>query len=165
VSVDSSVDENNQRPIPVRSIVIQQRRPRGAVTKRQVRNFVRSKVPIVKFQVQKENVDLVEGDDALHSCGICLCPFEDGEDLKALNCNSAENQDGSSLVEAPSHMFHQECITQWFFKKLECPMCRKCFKDELMASVNDPEERKSENDQQHSGDDDVIDLNDGAVSN
>jgi hypothetical protein len=67
------------------------------------------------------------------------------------------------LVETPSHMFHQECITQWFFKKLECPMCRKSFKDDLLQSVRNPEELKDDQ-EDHPGDDDVINLNDPGIN-
>ena len=60
-------------------------------------------------------------------------------------------------------MFHQECITQWFFKKLECPMCRKNFKEDLINSLRDNEGRESDS-ESHPGDDDVINLNEGINS-
>jgi hypothetical protein len=81
-----------------------------------------------------------------------------------LNCHQ-DNAAGSSLVESPVHIFHQDCITQWFFKKIECPMCRKSFKDELLQSVRNQEEENGEDlDESMPGDDDVINLNDGRIN-
>ena len=40
-------------------------------------------------------------------------------------------------------MFHNECIIQWFYKKVECPLCRKNFEDEVRA-MDEVEEEKEE---------------------
>ena len=42
-------------------------------------------------------------------------------------------------------------------------MCRKSFKDDLIQSVREPEEQKDEL-EEHSGDDDVINLNDPGIN-
>ena len=69
-------------------------------------------------------------------CGICLQAFEEGEQLKVLDCN---NENASEQ----KHIFHAECITQWFCKKAECPLCRKNFEDEVRA-MDEVEEEKEE---------------------
>ena len=129
------------------------------MTKGQIRKFVANQIPVTEFQVPKHNELLVNSDDdAFQSCGICLSPFEQGEGLKVLSCKQEE--EASSLVDTPVHMFHQDCITQWFYKKLECPMCRKSFKEDLIASVAGQEEQKNAQ-EECPGDNDVINLNDG----
>jgi len=43
------------------------------------------------------------------SCSICLEPYQGGELLTALWC---------------SHFFHVECLTRWFQRSTQCPLCR-----------------------------------------
>ena len=47
-----------------------------------------------------ENIDI---------CSICLYGYKKGEPLVKLNC---------------SHIYHKECIFDWFKKSRNCPMCR-----------------------------------------
>jgi len=42
-------------------------------------------------------------------CPVCLCEFEEGEDLKSLPC---------------VHFFHKECIDRWLMVGHSCPMCK-----------------------------------------
>lgn len=44
------------------------------------------------------------------TCAVCLCDFEDGEDLR-------------SLPEC-LHSFHVGCIDMWLYSHLNCPVCR-----------------------------------------
>ncbi|KAK1425420.1 hypothetical protein QVD17_20772 [Tagetes erecta] len=43
------------------------------------------------------------------NCCICLCHYEDGEQLHLLPCN---------------HHFHSKCITKWLRVKATCPLCK-----------------------------------------
>ena len=43
-------------------------------------------------------------------CPICLEEYNDKETICKLNCN---------------HIFHKECIKEWFKKNNNCPNCRK----------------------------------------
>lgn len=44
------------------------------------------------------------------ACAICLCEFEEGEELRTLpEC---------------SHSFHVACIDMWLYSHWSCPMCR-----------------------------------------
>lgn len=43
------------------------------------------------------------------TCAICLEAFQQGELLIALLC---------------SHAFHSECVTRWFQRSAQCPLCR-----------------------------------------
>ncbi|KRX02304.1 hypothetical protein PPERSA_09921 [Pseudocohnilembus persalinus] len=43
------------------------------------------------------------------SCNICLCDFEEGEEIKILIC---------------IHRFHAKCIDQWISKNTKCPICK-----------------------------------------
>ena len=74
----------------------------------------------------------------------CVTKEENNEELEEEKKQS-DPVIGSSLIDQPDpilhpkteinlesqHMFHKECITQWFFKKAECPMCRKSFLQEI----------------------------------
>ncbi|XP_059658346.1 E3 ubiquitin protein ligase RIE1-like [Cornus florida] len=42
-------------------------------------------------------------------CSICLCQYEDGEELHALPCN---------------HHFHSTCIAKWLKMNATCPLCK-----------------------------------------
>lgn len=42
------------------------------------------------------------------SCAVCLCEFEDGEQLRRLPCN---------------HHFHRRCVDQWLRRSKKCPLC------------------------------------------
>uniref|UniRef100_A0A7E4UW61 RING-type domain-containing protein n=1 Tax=Panagrellus redivivus TaxID=6233 RepID=A0A7E4UW61_PANRE len=42
-------------------------------------------------------------------CTVCLCDFETGDEVRALNC---------------SHMFHVDCIDRWLVYNKKCPVCR-----------------------------------------
>ena len=82
-----------------------------------------------KRVLQAEKVD---------SCGICLLEFENDEKLKCLNCSDFDTSKiefaydenlGKEIIKRPLqnqtvHVFHPECIESWFYKKLECPLCR-----------------------------------------
>lgn len=50
-----------------------------------------------------------KADNASDICPICINNFKLEEILKVLPCN---------------HMFHKECIKQWFTSNVKCPVCR-----------------------------------------
>lgn len=90
--------------------------------------------------------------EELPSCGICLVPFEEGDELKSLDCpqtkgGAAQKQEeqkddqekdksgSEELVgQASLHMFHADCIKAWFEKKMECPLCRHSFEADVRQS-------------------------------
>ncbi|KAF9585848.1 hypothetical protein BGW38_000446 [Lunasporangiospora selenospora] len=43
-------------------------------------------------------------------CAICLCDFEDGDELRHLYCD---------------HLFHRNCVDRWLTKNPVCPKCKK----------------------------------------
>lgn len=45
-------------------------------------------------------------------CMVCLCEFEEGEQLRRLACNR-------------SHIFHQACIDEWLVRSDVCPVCKQ----------------------------------------
>jgi len=61
-------------------------------------------------------------------------------------------------------MFHDVCITQWFYKKAECPMCRKSFLEEIGKSKENREESKGDSSSEQEGDSDIV-YNDQNRSN
>ncbi|KAI3458704.1 hypothetical protein Pfo_015367 [Paulownia fortunei] len=68
-------------------------------------NSVAELLPAHKFQ---KGVGLIGVDD--ETCAICLCEFEDGEELRTLpEC---------------VHSFHMPCIDMWLYSHSNCPMCR-----------------------------------------
>lgn len=48
-------------------------------------------------------------DDNTEKCTICLCEFEEGEDVRRLPC---------------FHLFHVQCVDQWLCTNKRCPICR-----------------------------------------
>lgn len=48
-------------------------------------------------------------EDNTEKCTICLCEFEDGEDVRRLPC---------------MHLFHVQCVDQWLTSNKRCPICR-----------------------------------------
>ena len=47
-------------------------------------------------------------DDEAASCSICLCEYEDGENIVRLPC---------------SHEYHDECVSSWTSNHVRCPLC------------------------------------------
>ncbi|KAG0224230.1 hypothetical protein BGW41_005177 [Actinomortierella wolfii] len=55
------------------------------------------------------------GEEAISSrCSICLCEYEDGEELRHMPCN---------------HFFHRECLDEWLKLKRTCPLCKYDIQD------------------------------------
>jgi len=77
-------------------------------------------LPIVSFSVVKT---LKAGKEDLE-CAVCLEKFEDEESLR--------------LLPKCSHVFHTECIDEWFKSHSTCPLCRTSLKvtvEEINAGV------------------------------
>ncbi|KAF9132902.1 hypothetical protein BGW39_011088 [Mortierella sp. 14UC] len=60
--------------------------------------------PQQQHQVVEE---ISQGDE---ECAICLCDFEDGDELRHLYCN---------------HLFHRNCVDRWLVKNAFCPKCKR----------------------------------------
>lgn len=68
--------------------------------------------------------------DAACECTICLMEIEEGSACRALP--------------APcGHIFHVECIDQWFQQSFLCPLCKRSIRSILLGSDNDPGSRES----------------------
>lgn len=58
--------------------------------------------------IPAHNYTGIVGEDG--TCAICLCEFEEGEDLRTLpEC---------------LHSYHASCIDMWFYSHSNCPICR-----------------------------------------
>ena len=69
------------------------------------RNFITAKFDKAKSTgLEEEN----------KKCAICLADFEDGDELRFLEC---------------CHRFHVKCIDYWLKSKTTCPICKKDFKN------------------------------------
>ncbi|CAH1424625.1 unnamed protein product [Lactuca virosa] len=67
-------------------------------------------IPAHKHQKGSRVVGVKEGDDEDALCSICLCEFEENEELRTLpEC---------------LHSFHVSCIDMWLYSHLTCPVCR-----------------------------------------
>lgn len=56
-----------------------------------------------------QSVSTLDGDGDILICIICYDALLSGYEATKFPCN---------------HLFHQECILEWFYVKLECPICR-----------------------------------------
>lgn len=52
---------------------------------------------------------LFTDNENIDTCSICLYGYKENEKLVKLNC---------------SHIYHKECIFDWFKKSRNCPLCR-----------------------------------------
>ena len=59
-----------------------------------------------------------------------MLEFDELEKVKLLSCGTEVR-----------HMFHYDCIYQWFNKKTDCPICRTDFTEKMnqMRKMNDVE--------------------------
>lgn len=48
-------------------------------------------------------------DQDRYRCAVCLCEYEEGEELKILPC---------------LHRFHAECVDTWLRNSATCPVCK-----------------------------------------
>ncbi|XP_015914444.1 E3 ubiquitin-protein ligase arkadia-C isoform X2 [Parasteatoda tepidariorum] len=64
----------------------------------------------------KKIIKCNENEDNLEKCTICLCEFEDDENVRRLPC---------------MHLFHIECVDQWLTTNKRCPICRVDIEDHL----------------------------------
>ncbi|KAL3912440.1 MAG: hypothetical protein SGARI_001157, partial [Bacillariaceae sp.] len=56
----------------------------------------------------KKGGDDTERSEEEPQCSICLCEYEDGDNLVSLPCQ---------------HIFHDECISSWTDNNQRCPLC------------------------------------------
>ena len=112
------------------------------------------------FDARQRKLRAEEGE----TCGICLVPFEQDDELTVLPCPQVQASPAKSTnkleeskdeEEAVQHMFHGECISEWFEKKRECPLCRHNFEPDVreiakarlgLADDEPFEEQKSQDD-------------------
>lgn len=65
------------------------------------------KLPCEKFRAGM----FAEEDGSAPSCPICVCEFEEGEEVRTLPCDG-------------HHNFHKRCIDEWLVINATCPNCR-----------------------------------------
>jgi Ring finger domain len=58
--------------------------------------------------VSQKDKDSSHNDHDEPHCSICLCEYEDGEDMVKLPCG---------------HLYHDECISSWTTNHVKCPLC------------------------------------------
>lgn len=59
-----------------------------------------------------EYLTLSDAQDAV--CAICLCDYEDDEELRKMAC---------------THYFHKECVDEWLRLHKNCPLCKRDIED------------------------------------
>jgi len=59
---------------------------------------------------KKYNFSLFE-DEEDPQCTICLSPYEEGQEIRFLPCDTR-------------HHFHQDCVDEWLLVNATCPICR-----------------------------------------
>ena len=68
------------------------------------RNYGTMGQPLVENRREVRNEKLFE-----EGCVICLERYKKNDKIIVLKCN---------------HIFHDECIEEWFISRLSCPLCR-----------------------------------------
>lgn len=74
----------------------------------QPRNHGLSSRQIELFPVRKYR-PIQNGASELTQCTICLCDYEEGENVRTLPC---------------FHYFHVDCIDSWLAQHSQCPLCK-----------------------------------------
>jgi hypothetical protein len=64
--------------------------------------------PIQYTDIQYTDIQYTDN-ETIDTCSICLYGYKQDEKLVKLNC---------------SHIYHKECIFDWFKKSRNCPICR-----------------------------------------
>ncbi|KAF9981427.1 hypothetical protein BGZ75_007295 [Mortierella antarctica] len=65
----------------------------------------------VKSPTQTAPVEYLTLEDAQDAvCAICLCDYEDEEELRKMKC---------------SHYFHKDCVDEWLRLHRNCPLCKR----------------------------------------
>ncbi len=68
------------------------------------------KIPV---EIYREGMwdDAQKGEDTDLTCAICLCDYEDGDELRVIECPAG-------------HHFHKACLDDWLVVNGSCPKCR-----------------------------------------
>ncbi|KAF9138208.1 hypothetical protein BGX30_009425 [Mortierella sp. GBA39] len=66
-----------------------------------------------------EYLTLEDEQDAV--CAICLCEYEDDEELRKMRC---------------THYFHKECVDEWLRLHRNCPLCKRDIEE--LAGLREP---------------------------
>lgn len=67
-----------------------------------------NEMKVLKYSIQKYSNEFNT------SCPICQEEFKENESIRDLLCN---------------HLYHQDCIDEWFSENVSCPVCRKDMRD------------------------------------
>ena len=97
-----------RRDAPIRHA----RRPRPAPIPRPApanRGATTERIQQLPTLVYKSKVNTGDGTTEPETCAVCLCEFEEGEQIRTLPC---------------FHKYHACCIDRWLTQKSQCPVCR-----------------------------------------
>lgn len=81
-------------------------------SKKPLSKDILSQLPLRKYvaaENEEEDKDNKSQNDDSKNCRVCMCDFENGEEILTLHC---------------FHIFHTECIGNWFKTQDWCPICR-----------------------------------------
>ncbi|KAG6487414.1 E3 ubiquitin-protein ligase ATL31-like [Zingiber officinale] len=99
------------------------RRGAAARSRRQQQGLSPDVIETFPTMVYSEVKGLKVGKGALE-CAVCLCEFEDDEELRLLpHCN---------------HVFHPDCIGAWLAAHVTCPVCRANLTEQATDASADP---------------------------
>ncbi len=73
----------------------------------QQRGMERSNINQIKKIKFRKNSSTKKGEE--EKCSICLCEYEDNEELRLLPCE---------------HLFHPTCVDTWLVQNSQCPVCK-----------------------------------------
>ncbi|XP_074588200.1 E3 ubiquitin-protein ligase ATL6-like [Curcuma longa] len=99
------------------------RRAAAGQSRRQQQGLSPGVIETFPTMVYSEVKGLKVGKGALE-CAVCLCEFEDDEELRLLpHCN---------------HVFHPDCIGAWLAAHITCPVCRANLTEQATDASADP---------------------------
>jgi len=80
----------------------------GANSNAGLADYIIESIPIVKYGDQR--ILSAGNSEGCDCCSICLCEYEEGEDVRFLPCK---------------HIFHPACVDTWLKRNASCPSCRQ----------------------------------------
>ena len=105
--------------------------PQSGFTAKRIRMFVEQQLKTINFE---KSFGKSQNEEEIETCGICLLEFDELEKIKFLDCKIQQSKDDSEQNVQGRHLFHFDCILNWFHKKVECPLCRYSFTNQVKSA-------------------------------
>ena len=81
-----------------------------------IKKEILKKIPIKLY----EEIDIIDKKEKNIQCAVCLTDFENKDKVRNLPCH---------------HVYHNDCITEWFHNNASCPVCKHNLNDKKIPKI------------------------------